>query len=63
VQEERFQFVGDDAEALIKAKNGDMCARLYRRADGTVLTEDCPVGFSMKVAHVGRRIGWVPPVH
>lgn len=47
-----------DAEALIEEKNGDMCARLYRRADGTVLTEDCPVGFSMKVTHVRRRIGW-----
>ncbi len=47
-----------DAEALIREKNGDMCARLYRRVDGTVLTEDCPVGFSMKVTHVPRRIGW-----
>jgi hypothetical protein len=48
-----------DAEALIKEKNGDMCARLYRRADGTVLTEDCPVGFSVKVTQVRRKIGWV----
>jgi hypothetical protein len=48
-----------DAEALIQGKNGDMCARLYRRADGTVLTEDCSVGFNMKVTHVRRKIGWV----
>ena len=47
-----------DAEALLKEKNGDMCARLYRRADGTVLTEDCPIGFSIKVTHVRRKIGW-----
>jgi hypothetical protein len=47
-----------DAEALLKEKNGDMCARIYRRSDGTVLTEDCPVGFSMKIARARRRVGW-----
>jgi hypothetical protein len=46
-----------DAEALLKQTNGNIC--LYRRADGTVLTEDCPVGFSVKVTHARRRIGWV----
>jgi hypothetical protein len=34
----------DEAEALLAAREGKMCVRLYRRADGTVLTEDCPVG-------------------
>jgi hypothetical protein len=33
-----------EAEALVLDLEGKMCARLYRRADGTVLTEDCPVG-------------------
>lgn len=33
-----------DAEALLLQHEGDLCVRLYRRADGTVLTEDCPVG-------------------
>jgi hypothetical protein len=32
------------AERLIREKEGQMCVRLYRRADGTVLTADCPVG-------------------
>jgi Carboxypeptidase regulatory-like domain len=29
---------------LIAAAEGRICARIYRRADGTVLTKDCPVG-------------------
>ena len=32
------------AEALIASTEGRICARMYRRADGTVLTKDCPVG-------------------
>jgi hypothetical protein len=34
----------DEAEALLIAREGKMCVRLYRRDDGTVLTDDCPVG-------------------
>jgi hypothetical protein len=34
----------DEAEALVNAREGKLCVRFYRRADGTVLTEDCPVG-------------------
>lgn len=34
----------EEAEALLVAKDGKMCVRLYRRADGTVMTNDCPVG-------------------
>jgi hypothetical protein len=41
----------DEAEALLAAKEGRICVRLYRRHDGTVLTSDCPVG----VKHRRRR--------
>jgi hypothetical protein len=34
----------EEAEALLVAKDGKMCVRLYKREDGTVLTNDCPVG-------------------
>lgn len=34
----------EEAEALLAAKEGKMCVRLYKRTDGTVLTADCPVG-------------------
>ena len=30
--------------ALIREKEGKICGRLWRRADGTVITADCPVG-------------------
>ncbi|HEU4951381.1 MAG TPA: hypothetical protein VFT46_05485 [Holophagaceae bacterium] len=30
--------------ALIREKEGQVCARLWRRADGTVITADCAVG-------------------
>lgn len=33
-----------EAEALILEKEGKLCVRFYRRKDGTVLTDDCPVG-------------------
>ncbi|MBV9864671.1 MAG: hypothetical protein JO316_04930 [Abitibacteriaceae bacterium] len=33
-----------EAEALIQVKEGKMCIRFYERTDGTVLTQDCPVG-------------------
>jgi hypothetical protein len=38
----------EDAEELIHAKDGDLCARMYQRADGTVMTADCPVGARRK---------------
>jgi len=34
----------EEAEKLLAEKQGGLCARLYERADGTILTEDCPVG-------------------
>jgi hypothetical protein len=34
----------DEGEALVREKEGRMCVRLYQRSDGTVLTNDCPVG-------------------
>lgn len=52
-----------EAEAFLQArfeesgaaKHGRVCARIYRRADGTILTRDCPVG----LAAVRRRVRMV----
>ena len=33
-----------EAEDLINRTEGRLCVRFYRRADGTVLTKDCPIG-------------------
>ena len=39
----------DDAEALLRERLGDdLCVRFYQRADGTILTQDCPVGVKKK---------------
>jgi hypothetical protein len=37
-----------EAEALIREKEGDLCARMYVRDDDTVITTDCPVGVRRK---------------
>jgi hypothetical protein len=37
-----------EAEALLQSVNESICVRLYRRADGTVMTADCPVGAKKK---------------
>jgi len=36
----------EEAERLVGGAEGRLCVRLYRRADGTVLTRDCPVGLA-----------------
>jgi hypothetical protein len=33
-----------EAERLVAQAEGRLCIRYYRRADGTILTKDCPVG-------------------
>lgn len=33
-----------EAATMIREKEGKMCVRYYQRADGTLLTQDCPVG-------------------
>ena len=34
-----------EAEQLLINSEGRLCVRFYKRADGTVLTKDCPVGW------------------
>ena len=35
-----------EAVAFVADREGESCVRFYRRADGTTLTSDCPVGAS-----------------
>jgi hypothetical protein len=45
-----------DAEALIREKEGrDVCIRLYKRADGTVIVDNCPVGLRA----IRKRVRWI----
>jgi hypothetical protein len=46
-----------EAEALVARTEGRLCARLYRRADGTVLTSDCPRGLAAARRRVARAAG------
>jgi hypothetical protein len=39
----------DEAESLVRQHaHGELCIRFYQRADGTMMTEDCPVGAGRK---------------
>lgn len=41
-----------EVEELVKSHEGRLCVRFYRREDGTILTQDCPVG--LKILHRRR---------
>ncbi len=45
-------LTSDQAAALIREKEGNLCGRFFRRADGTILTADCPIGVHQRT---GRR--------
>jgi hypothetical protein len=44
-----------DAMSLIERHEGQVCVRFYQRADGTVLTADCPVGVRAALKRAERR--------
>jgi hypothetical protein len=47
-----------EANAFLQSRaEGRVCARFYRRADGTILTRDCPVGLSAARARAFRAAG------
>jgi len=39
------EMTPDEIRRLVTGSEGRICATLYKRADGTVITKDCPVGF------------------
>ena len=46
-----------EAEALLASTEGRLCVRFYRRADGTILTRNCPVGLAAVKRRVARAAG------
>jgi hypothetical protein len=46
-----------EVEQLLQHRTGRVCARFYRRADGTMLTKDCPVGWDARVRRISRVAG------
>lgn len=48
-----------EAENFLLASENRVCVRFYRRPDGTVLTQDCPVGWQAlrrRVSRVGAAV-------
>ena len=48
-----------DAEALIMGTEGRLCVRYYNRSDGTILTNNCPVGLQAlkrRVSGISRAV-------
>jgi hypothetical protein len=43
-----------EAENLILNSEGRLCVRFYKRADGTLLTKDCPVGWRAVKRRISR---------
>ena len=43
-----------EAENLLIISEGRLCVRYFRRADGTVLTKDCPVGWQAVKRRVSK---------
>ncbi len=49
-----------DAESLIAGTEGRLCVRFYRRRDGSIITDDCPVGLRAirrRMSYIARAVG------
>jgi hypothetical protein len=46
----------DEAVELVSGAEGRLCAGFWRRPDGTILTQDCPVGIAARAAAATRRM-------
>lgn len=45
-----------EAEKLVSNAEGRLCIRMYQRPDGTIITQDCPVGMQAVRARVARKV-------
>jgi len=55
----------DEAVSLVQETEGRLCARLFRRKDGTVLTSDCPLGERLMIvgtAKLHNDLVWVSSI-
>jgi hypothetical protein len=46
-----------EIDRIVSQHEGRLCARYYQRPDGTMLTQNCPVGFRFAVRRVSRMAG------
>lgn len=52
----------EEAEQLILKKEERLCLRMYRRKDGTLLMQDCPVGVKKAIRQVATIYGGIAGV-
>ncbi len=52
------EMTRDEAEALVWEKEGRLCVRFYTRADGTMLTQDCPVGLRALRVKLAKKLSY-----
>lgn len=55
-----FEAITDaEIEQIVRTHEGRLCARFYSRTDGTLMTQNCPVGFRAAVRRFSRVAGVV----
>jgi hypothetical protein len=52
-------FTEAEIRALVENRKGRLCGRIYQRRDGTVLTQNCPVGMRAVARKISRIAGAV----
>lgn len=52
-------FTENEIRDLVANRNGRLCGRIYQRKDGTVLTQNCPVGLRAVARRISRIAGAV----
>ena len=52
------EMTHDEAQALVSRLEGRLCVRFYTRADGTLLTQDCPVGLRAVRRKLARKLSY-----
>lgn len=52
-------FTEAEIRALVANRKGRLCGRIYQRRDGTVLTQNCPVGMRAVARRISRIAGAV----
>jgi hypothetical protein len=52
-------FTEAEIRALVAKRKGRLCGRIYQRRDGTVLTQNCPVGLRAVTRRISRIAGAV----
>jgi len=51
-------LTGEEAFQLLNENEGRLCAKLFRRWDGSILTSDCPRRRRIRLAQIGAGIGF-----